>query len=143
VVALGASAAAASAANVNIVRQSGPPGGEIPPNTHYYTTIQAAVNASHRGDWVLIEPGGYYEPVKVTSAQSGIWIRGMNRNNVIVDGQERAGNGIEIFKADDVWVENLTVRNFDTGCSGCGNEIWWNGGSGSGQIGARGWYGAT
>jgi len=72
------------------------------------------------------------EAVKVTSAQSGIWIRGMNRNTVIVDGQNKTGNGIEIT-GRQLWVENLTVRNFDEG-SGCrarvGNEIWWNGGSG-------------
>ena len=129
------------AGKVNIVRQSGPPGGSIPKGTQYFTTIQAAVNASSQGDWVLIEPGIYYEAVKVTSAQSGIWIRGMDRNKVIIDGQNKTGNGIEIYKTDNVWVENLTVRNFDTGACECGNEIWWNGGSGSGTIGAHGWYG--
>jgi hypothetical protein len=144
VVAFGASAVAASAAkSVNIVRQAGPPAGTIPKGTHYYTTIQAAVNASTKGDWVLVEPGTYHGQVKVTSAQSGIWIRGMDRNKVILDGQNEPGNGIEIYKANNVWVENLTVRNFDTGpgCS-CGNEIWWNGGAGSGTIGARGWFGS-
>ena len=60
------------------------------------------MNASTAGDWVLIEPGTYHEAVKVTSAQSGIWIRGMNRNTVIVDGQNKAGNGIEIYKANNV-----------------------------------------
>lgn len=143
VVAFGAAASAAAAAKVNIVSQGAPPA-KIPGNTHYYTTIQAAVNASKSGDWVLIEPGVYYEQVKVTSAQSGIWIRGMNRNTVILDGRNHPGNGIEIYKANDVWVENLTARNFDTGpeCGGCGNEIWWNGGAGSGKIGAHGWFGA-
>jgi hypothetical protein len=142
VVALGVSAAAASAAHVNIVRQAGPPKGEIPANTHYYTTIQEAVNASTTGDWVLIEAGTYKEAVKVTSAHSGIWIRGMNRNEVIIDGQNKPGNGIEIVKANNVWVDNLTVRNFDTGCANCGNEIWWTGGVESGTIGAKGWYGS-
>ena len=141
--ALCASAAAASASkSVNIVRQSGPPPGAIPKGTQYFTTIQGAVNASSKGDWVLIEPGTYYEQVKVTSAQSGIWIRGMNRNTVILDGQNKPGNGIEIYKTNNVYVENLTVRNFDTGCDHCGNEIWWNGGADSGKIGATGWYGS-
>jgi hypothetical protein len=144
--AFGASATAALAAkNVNIVRKSGPPAGQIPKNTHYFTTIQAAVNASSKGDYVLIEPGVYDESVKVESAQSGIWIRGMNRNSVILDGRHEVGNGIEIRKANNVWVENLTVRNFEFGpaCPDeeCGNDIWWNGGSGSGKIGAYGWYG--
>jgi hypothetical protein len=66
----------------------------------------------------------------------------MNRNSVILDGQKHAGNGIEIYKANNVWVENLTVRNFDTGCPNCGNEIWWNGGADSGKVGAHGWFGA-
>ena len=34
------------------------------------------------------------------------------------------------------------MRNFDTGCDDCGNEIWWNGGAGSGKIGASGWFGS-
>jgi len=143
--ALGATASAAYAGNVNIVRQGEPPA-KYPPNTHYYKTIQAAVNASTAGDYVLIEPGTYDEAVKITSAQSGIWVRGMNRNTVIVDGQNKPGNGIEIYKASDVWVENMTVRNFDEGpgCPDeeCGNEIWWNGGANSGKIGAHGWYGS-
>jgi len=143
VLAFAVGAAAASAAKtVNIVRQAGPPAGTVPKGTQYFTTIQAAVNASSKGDWVLIEPGTYYEAVKVTSAQSGIWIRGVNRNTVIIDGQNKPGNGIEIYKTSNVWVENLTVRNFDTGCSQCGNEIWWNGGADSEKIGASGWYGS-
>jgi hypothetical protein len=141
VVAFGAFASSALAAKVNIVSKT-PPSGKAPNGTAYFTTIQAAVNASTGGDYVLIEPGVYDEQVKVTSAQSGIWIRGMNRNTVILDGQNKPGNGIEIYKANNVWVENLTARNFDTGCSGCGNEIWWNGGAESGKIGAHGWYGS-
>ena len=152
VVAFGATATAASAKHyVNIVRppQSGPPAGEIPKNTRYFTTIQAAVNASSKGDWVLIEPGTYEEEVKVTSAQSGIWIRGMDRNGVVIDGNHKVGTGIEIKKANSVWVENLTVRNWEFGekegeCPDeeCGNGIWWTGGKDSGTIGAHGWYGS-
>jgi hypothetical protein len=134
-----------SSAQVNIVRQGSPPA-KVPANTHYFKTIQAAVNASTAGDYVLIEPGTYDEAVKVEKAQSGIWIRGMNRNTVIIDGQGQVGNGIDIYKANDVWVENLTVRNFEFGekCGDeeCGNEIWWNGGAESGKIGAHGWYGS-
>ena len=147
VVALGAGAGAAYASNVNIVRQGEPPA-KYPPNTHYYKTIQAAVNASTAGDYVLIEPGVYDEAVKVTSPQSGIWIRGMNRNKVIIDGQNTPGNGIEIHQADNVWIENLTVRNFDIGPScpveECGNEIWWNGALNkeSSKVEAHGWYGS-
>jgi hypothetical protein len=123
--------------------------GEIPTsppkNVEYFSTIQAAVNATKPGDYVLIEPGTYDEAVKVVEPHRHIWIRGMNRNTVIIDGQHKGGNGIEIYKDNDVWVENLTVRNFELtescGDEECGNEIWWNGGSGSGKIGAHGWFG--
>jgi len=134
-------AGAMAAGNVNIVRQAGAPSGEIPKGTHYYTTIQAAVEASFKNDWVLIEPGTYHEAVKVTAAHAGISIRGMDRNGVIIDGDNHPGVGVEISKTNKVSVENLTVRNFDTGECDCGNEIWFNGGDGSGTIGAHGWIG--
>jgi len=138
-----ASTAVAAQGKVNIVTKT-PPKGPPPKNTAYFTTIQAAVNASTDGDYVLIEPGVYHEAVKVSPAHAGISIRGMNRNTVIVDGQHTAGNGIEVRWANDVSIENLTVRNFDGPCEGedCGNEIWWNGGDESGKIGAHGWYGS-
>ena len=64
-VAFCATAGSALAARVNIVRQAGPPARKIPKNTECFTTIQAALNASIRGDWVLIEPGVYDEEVRV------------------------------------------------------------------------------
>ena len=145
---LTAATALASKPHVNIVSQSGPPAGEIPSNTSYFTTIQAAVDASKAHDWVLIEPGVYDEEVKVEKAQSGIFIRGMDRNSVILDGQHKplpgGSNGIEVYEANNVWIENLTVRNFDraTPDGPGGNEIWWNGGAESKRIGAHGWYGS-
>lgn len=145
--AFGAAASAASAHSVNIVRQGEPPKIKIPANTHYFTTIQAAVTASKRGDWVLIEPGTYDEEVWVYAEQAGIHIRGMNRNTVILDGQHKpkpeGSNGIEIYKANGVSVENLTVRNFDRASENGagGNEIWWNGGEGSAVIGEHNWRG--
>jgi len=145
--ALGATASAASAGGVNIVRQGAPPAGKLPKNTHYYKTIQEAVDASTTGTWVLIEPGTYDEEVLITSAHAGIHIRGMNRNTVIVDGQHKAGpegaNGIEAFKANNVSIENLTVRNFDRASTNGenGNEVWWNGGDETAVIGARKWFG--
>jgi hypothetical protein len=136
-----AAASAAAAGNVNIVRQAGAPPGAVPKGTHYYTTIQAAVEASFKNDWVLIEPGTYHEAVKVTPAHAGISIRGMDRNGVVLDGEHQPGVGIEIAKTNNVSVENLTVRDFDTGECDCGNEIWFNGGDGSGVIGAHDWLG--
>jgi len=143
--ALGASAAAA--ANVEIVTHEAPPA-NIPPHVHYFSSIQEAVNATKSGDWVLIAGGEYDEEVRVVHAHSGIHIRGIDRNAVIIDGQHKpkpeGSNGIEVFKANNVWIENLTVRNFDRASSNGpnGNEIWWNGGEGSEKIGARGWWGS-
>ncbi len=107
----------------------------------HYSTIQAAVDAAAAGDWILIEVGIYTDPVYVTTP--GLHLRGMDRNDVVIDGQHQAGNGIEIWKANGVSVENLTVRDFDrpTLDGEGGNEIWWNGGDGSGTIGLSGWRG--
>ena len=47
-----------------------------------------------------------------------------------------------VWKAADVWVQNLTACNFLSGKGDAGNEIWWNGGDGSGKIGGHGYYGS-
>jgi hypothetical protein len=146
VLAFALTASVAAASQVNVVSQGEAPA-KLPKNVHYFKTIQGAVEASHGGDWVLIAPGLYTEEVKVTHPHSGIHIRGMDRNTVILDGQHKplpgGSNGIEVFKANNVWIENLTVRNFDraTAHGPGGNEVWWNGGSDTEKIGAHGWWG--
>jgi hypothetical protein len=85
-----------------------------------------------------------------------IHVRGMNRSRVVVDGTKagasrcsraaanqdfgpRVGgkangrNGIEVFKASGVSVENLTACNFLEGEGASGNQIWFNFGDGSGR----------
>jgi hypothetical protein len=79
----------------------------------------------------------------------------MNRNTVVIDGTRKGTaacsnqpadqgslnrNGIEVYKANDTWIENLTVCNFLDGSSD-GEQIWWNGGDGSGHIGLSGFWG--
>jgi hypothetical protein len=131
------------------------------PTNHPFTTIQSAVNAAVEGDWILIWPGVYHE--RGTSG-AGVYVtkrflhfRGMNRNGVIIDGtnpgssqpcssnpavQDLGGrNGIEVFKAGGVTIQNLTVCNYLSGANGDGNEIWWNGGDGSGTIGLTSFQG--
>src|SRR4051812_28093206 len=140
-----------------------------------FKTIQAAVDAAHKGDWILVAPGDYHEradhrkkpgpqpsdsPAGVIIAKPGIHLRGMSRNRVVVDGTKPVHgkacsngesrqdlgvpgddkkplgrNGILVYKASGVSVENLTVCNFLGGAGSAGNEIWWNGGDGSGKIG--------
>jgi hypothetical protein len=95
----------------------------------------------------------------------GITLRGMNRNTVIVDGTKAGAtpcsskpseqnygrvvkghavgrNGIVVWKASDVSIENLTVCNFLAGTGDSGNQIWWNGGDNSGKIGLTGYWGS-
>ncbi len=147
-------ASAKKAAEVEVVTPGSFPS-EIPSNVHYFHKIQEAVEATKKGAWVLIEPGVYNEEVKVKGkAHDGIHIRGMDRNTVILDGtgleNPKGSNGIEIGETygnkaelvDDVWVENLTVRNFEQEPNGSGgNEIWWSGGNETAKVGANGWWG--
>ena len=72
-----------------------------------FTTIQAAVNAAQPGDWILVGPGDYHENADETGpygnpdvgdmggvyiSKSGITLRGMNRNTVIVDGTKKGSS---------------------------------------------------
>ncbi len=59
-----------------------------------------------------------------------------------VKGSQSLGlNGIEVWKAGNVSIENLTVCNFLGGSQSAGNGIWWNGGDGSGKVQGHGFYG--
>jgi hypothetical protein len=75
-----------------------------------YPTIQEAVDAAKSGDLVLIAPGVYREEVEVTT--DNIVIRGLDRNEVILDGEFDRQNGIRVVGADGVSVENMTAMNY-------------------------------
>jgi len=148
-----------------------------------YSSIQAAVNAAHPGDWILVAPGDYHEVADYSSPPSsdqlrlggfgavlitkaGLHLRGMNRNTVIVDGTKSSSptscssnpayqqygptvsgspigrNGIVVYKASNVSIDNLTVCNFQSTGGESGNGIWWDGGAGSGTIGLTGYSGS-
>jgi hypothetical protein len=141
-----------------------------------YESIQAAVDAARPGDWILIGPGDHKAtssrapagrsdtPAGVLMTTPRVYLRGMNRNTVIVDGTKsgpacsrakrdqnlgphgKGGaqglNGIMVWKAANVWVQNLTACNFLSGKGDAGNEIWWNGGNRSGKIGGHGYNGS-
>jgi hypothetical protein len=51
-------------------------------------------------------------------------------------------NGVMVYEADNVWVQNLTVCNFLGGAGQAGNGIWWNGAHGSGGIHGWGFLGS-
>lgn len=126
-----------------------------------YSSVQAAVRAAHAGDWVLVGPGDYkengyqgqVEPAGVLITTPGLHLRGMDRNRVVVDGTQSGSpacsprkadqrftstgrDGIMDLKVNGVTIENLTVCNYLTSSAGKeGNQIWFNGGDGSGRIG--------
>ena len=47
-----------------------------------------------------------------------------------------------VWKANGVWVQNMTACNFLTAPGATGNEFWWNGGDDSGKIGGWGYIGS-
>src|SRR6202007_331584 len=63
-----------------------------------YSSTQAAVNAAKPGDWILVGPGDYKTtssaapsgrsntPAGILITKPHVYVRGMNRNTVIVDG---------------------------------------------------------
>jgi hypothetical protein len=130
--------------------------------------ILVAPGDYHEADDAAASPAaasdGDFGGVVITTPDTHL--RGMNRSTVVVDGtstsatkpcspaaaQQDLGplgpggkaegrNGIVVWKADGVSIENLTVCNFLGGAGDAGNEIWWNGGDGSGQIGLTGYEG--
>ncbi len=84
-----------------------------------YDTIQAAVDAAAEGDLVLVSPGTYKEAVTVTTAD--ITIRGLDRNDVILDGEFEKDNGIRVLETDGVVIENMTAKNYTA------NGFFWTG----------------
>jgi hypothetical protein len=138
-----------------------------PPGAPVFSTVQGAVDAASPGDWILIWPGVYHEK-SARWPTAGVWIqtrdvhlRGLDRNKVIIDGsngtasrpcpsspslQDTNGglgrDGIVVWKASGVTVQNLTVCDYLAGTGGHGNEVWWNGGDGSGKIGMGAYRGS-
>ncbi len=87
-----------------------------------FGTIQQAVDAAEPGDLVLISPGVYHEAVNVVTDR--ITIRGLDRNEVVLDGRFELDNGIRVLGAAGVAIENLTVQNFTS------NGVFWTGSTG-------------
>ena len=84
-----------------------------------HATIQEAVDAAIPGDLILISPGVYKEAVTVTTED--LTIRGLDRNEVILDGEFEKENGIFVVETDGVAVENMTARNYTS------NGFYWTG----------------
>lgn len=72
-------------------------------------TIQEAVDDADEGDLILIEAGTYSESVSVKT--NNIVIRGVDRNEVVLDGQHKFANGFTVT-SNGVVIENLTVYSY-------------------------------
>lgn len=84
-----------------------------------YKTITAAVKAAKSGDLVLVDKGVYKEAVDVTTPD--VTIRGVDRNEVILEGGFKLENGIRVLDTDGVVVENMTARDY------LSNGFYWTG----------------
>ena len=108
-----------------------------------FDTIQAAVDHAKPGGMVLVAPGVYRESVTVTTPY--LTIRGLDRSRTIIDGGSERADGVQVFAADGVAIENLTSRNnVHDGFSWHGVHGYWgryltaydNGGSGIAAYGS-------
>ena len=137
---LAASVAVLSLGVMSLQAQASPPHGKVilvcsgtagcpptPAGTPVYKSIAVGVSHAQNGDWVLVWPGYYREAVTVTprpSLSSGLHIRGMQRNGVVLDGSKASGSGIHVQGVNNTWVENMTGQHYKTGSA---NAFYWTG----------------
>jgi hypothetical protein len=125
--ALGIQAHAAAPSRVILVCSGTAGCPAVPQGTTVYKSLAVGVSHAQNGDYVLVWPGYYREAVTVqprAGLTSGLHIRGMQRNGVVLDGTKADGSGIHVQGVDNTWVENMTGQHYKTGSA---NAFYWTG----------------
>ena len=102
-------------------------------------------------------------PADILVRTRGVHIRGMDRNGVMIDGTKpgspqcssaeadqtfgapeegayQGNNGVVVYKASGVWLQNFSTCNF-LGSNAGGDSIWFDGGGASGKQEIGSWWG--
>ncbi len=83
-------------------------------------TLQRAIERARPGDSIVLAAGTYAGGIVVPPEKHDITIRGVDRNEVVLDGADRRKNGI-VVHADGVSILNLSAHNFRQ------NALYWEG----------------
>jgi parallel beta-helix repeat protein len=79
-----------------------------------YPTIQAAINAAKTGDTIFVASGTYVERISVNKT---VTLKGQNRNNTIIDGNQGTGP-VVLINVSKVSIVGFTIRNSCVACYG-------------------------
>ena len=74
-------------------------------------TLQLAIAKANPGDTIVLDVGTYPGGNVVPVAKRDITIRGVDRNDVVLDGADQRKNGI-VVHADGVSLLNMSAHNF-------------------------------
>lgn len=83
-------------------------------------TLQLAIGRARPGDTIVLDAGTYPGGNVVPSAKHDLTIRGVDRNQVVIDGADTRKNGI-VVHADGVSILNMSAHNFVR------NAFYWQG----------------
>ena len=81
-------------------------------------TVELAIERAKAGDTILLSAGTYPGGYTVPEEKHDLTIRGVDRNEVVLDGDDRRHNGV-VVRADGVSILNMSAHNFR------GNAFYW------------------
>lgn len=81
-----------------------------------FHTIQAAVNAAHAGDTILVAPGTYREQVTIPAALDGLTLRTKGEGHAVIQAPADLTGSKAIVHVDGA--DGVTVRGFDITAAG-------------------------